>query len=455
MLYEHWSRVAAERRNEIALRDSATGRRWTFGELRAAGEACPVGDAPLVFPQGHTPEFLFALLAAWRTGKIVCPLEPGQPVPAVLSAPASCVHLKTTSGTTGVARFVAFTPEQLAADAENIVATMGLRADWPNLGVISMAHSYGFSNLVLPLLLHGIPLILVPTPLPELVRRAAENETAITLAAVPAMWRAWHEVRAISPNVRLAISAGAPLPVRLEESVFKAIGLKIHNFYGASECGGIAYDDTDAPRTGESCVGALMKNVSLSVAEDGCLEVRSRAVAETYWPQPDANLADGCFHTSDLAEIVSTDRGRSPSAAGGGGVSAEEYSTPDDISRAASRDDSRSFIQVLLRGRAGDQINVAGRKVSPGTIERALSKHPLVVECLVFGVPSRDAERTEEIVAVVVSREREPVLRQFVLESLPAWQVPRHWWFVETVQTNPTGKVSRAKWRERWLARRK
>ena len=50
---------------------------------------------------------------------------------------------------------------------------MGLRPDWPNLGVISLAHSYGFSNLVLPLLLHGIPLILAPSPLPEAVRQAA------------------------------------------------------------------------------------------------------------------------------------------------------------------------------------------------------------------------------------------------------------------------------------------
>ena len=90
---------------------------------------------------------------------------------------------------------------------------MGLRADWPNLGVISLAHSYGFSNLVLPLLLHGIPLILAPAPLPEIIRRAAENEQSITLAAVPAMWRAWHEAGAIPQNVRLAISAGAPLPL--------------------------------------------------------------------------------------------------------------------------------------------------------------------------------------------------------------------------------------------------
>ena len=110
-----------------------------------------------------------------------------------MSRSAKIVHLKPTSATTGGARFVAFTAEQLAADAENIVATMGLRPDWPNLGVISLAHSYGFSNLVLPLLLHGIPLILAPAPLPEIIRRAAETETFLTLPAVPAMWRAWHE----------------------------------------------------------------------------------------------------------------------------------------------------------------------------------------------------------------------------------------------------------------------
>jgi acyl-CoA synthetase (AMP-forming)/AMP-acid ligase II len=109
---------------------------------------------------------------------------------------------------------------------------------------------------------------------------------------------------------------------------------------------------------------------------------------------------------------------------------------------------------VRLRGRAGDQINVAGRKVSPETIERVLLKHPQVSECVVFGVPSRDAERTEEIVAVVVSREGEGALREFVLESLPAWQTPRHWWFVEAVRANARGKVSRTEWRAEFLRTR-
>lgn len=438
MLYEQWCQIATERRDTLALRDLASGRRWTFGELHAAGEAwngAPGSDpacsedmnAPcrrpafqseggLAHPQGNCPEFVIGLLAAWRDGTIVCPLEPDQAPPQVSLPPRSCVHLKLTSATTGVPRLVAFTGKQLAADAENIVATMGLRPDWPNLGVISLAHSYGFSNLVLPLLLHGIPLLLVPAPLPEAVRRAAEGESAITLAAVPALWRAWHEAKAIPPNVRLAISAGAPLPASLEHDVFAAHGLKIHNFYGSTECGGIAYDATDTPRADDACVGAPMRNVDLSLNEDGCLVVRSRAVGETYWPQPEDTLRAGRFQTSDLAELN------------------------DGV--------------VHLRGRASDQINVAGRKVSPTAIEKALMEHPALSACLVFGAPGRDGDRADLIVACVVAASpvSSETLRQFMLERVPAWQMPRDWWFVDSLATNRLGKTSRVAWCRRYLA---
>jgi acyl-CoA synthetase (AMP-forming)/AMP-acid ligase II len=305
----------------------------------------------------------------------------------------------------------------LAADAGNIVATMGLRPDWPNLGVISLAHSYGFSNLVLPLLLHGIPLILAGAPLPEIVLRASESEKSITLAAVPALWRTWQDANAIPRNVRLAISAGAPLPVSLEQNVFATRGLKIHNFYGSSECGGIAYDAAASPRLDDSCVGAPMRNVNLTIAENGCLEVRSTAVGQTYWPDASSRLSEGVFRTNDLAEIS------------------------DGL--------------VYFRGRAGDQINVAGRKVSPESIEKVLSTHPGVRECVVFGVPSSDTKRGETIVACVsaTTQVAGDTLKQFLLSQLPAWQVPREWWLVESIFTNPRGKLSRAEWRKRYLER--
>jgi len=257
-------------------------------------------------------------------------------------------------------------------------------------------------------------LILAPAPLPETIRRAASQEPAITLPGVPALWRAWHEADGIPPQVRLAISAGAPLPLNLEQSVFAAGGLKIHNFYGASECGGIAYDATPVPRTDASLAGAPMPGVQVSLNEDCCLTVHGAAVGQTYWPCESPMLRAGRFQSSDLAELKD------------------------------------GF--VFLRGRSTDQINVAGRKVSPETIERALLQHPLVRECLVFGAPSHDSGRTETIVAVVAAGAAEAELKKFLLESLPSWQMPRRWHFVDSLPAGPRGKISRADCRARFSA---
>jgi acyl-CoA synthetase (AMP-forming)/AMP-acid ligase II len=290
---------------------------------------------------------------------------------------------------------------------------MGLRPEWPNLSVISLAHSYGFSNLILPLLLHGIPLLLAPSPLPEAVRLTAGLASLITLPAVPALWRAWHEAGAIPPNVRLAISAGAPLPLPLEQEIFARTGIKIHNFYGSTECGGIAYDAGNLPRSDPSSVGSPLKNVRLSINADGCLVVRGDAVGQGYWPAPGPALARRRYVTADLAEF---------------------------------RDGL-----VHLRGRATDLINVAGRKVSPESIERQLLEHPRVKDCLILGAPASDAGRGDQIVACVVSESEVAAddLKSFLLDKLPAWQIPRDWRFVDSLAPNARGKLSRSEWRAR------
>ncbi|HVV00281.1 MAG TPA: hypothetical protein VHH88_02895, partial [Verrucomicrobiae bacterium] len=44
-------------------------------------------------------------------------------------------------------------------------------------------------------------------------------------------------------------------------------------------------------------------------------------------------------------------------------------------------------------------------------------------------------------------------VKQHVLAQLPAWQVPRDWWLVESLQPSQRGKLSRSDWRKRYLAR--
>lgn len=413
-LYERWRTVADEHRDELALRDLASDVRWTFAELAAHAERGSNEPGPAAFPQGAGAGFILSVLRAWRAGQVVCPLEPDQPRPDVPWPDAPIVHVKTTSATTGRPRLIAFTAEQLAADAANLTRTMGLRPEWPNLAVISSAHSYGFSNFVTPLLLQGIPLILGVAALPEAIRLAARDEAGLTLPGVPALWRMWHEAKAIPSNTRLAISAGAPLPIALETAVYEATGIKIHNFYGSSECGGIAYDATSTPRQEAALAGAPIENVTLAVAEDGCLEVRGHNVAEGYWPEPAPALRGGVFRTCDLGSIRN---GR-----------------------------------VYVTGRAGDVIHVAGRKVAPESIERELLRHPEVREAAVLGVLQPDAHE-ETIAAVVVcdARVTEGALRQFLLERLPAWQVPRLWRIQNESLTNARGKIARAQWRRAFV----
>jgi len=194
--------------------------------------------------------------------------------------------------------------------------------------------------------------------------------------------------------------------------------VKIHNFYGSTECGGIAYDATETPRMDETSVGRPLKNVQVEIGKNGALCVHSRAVGETYWPAPEPTLGGGVFQTCDLAEIT-------------GG-------------------------EVFLRGRTDDHINVAGRKVSPTIIEQALREHESVAECVVFGVPSGNIDRMDLIVACVAADQprSKDELKQFLLRKLPDWQVPREWWFVETISTNGVGRPSRAQWRRNFMESR-
>ena len=419
MLYDRWLEVADAFRGETALLEVASGRRWTFGELRSIVEAAEPPSDPAVVAEGRSADFILAVLKGWRFRLPVCPVEHGQSPSCGFAVPPGVAHMKSTSATGGKERWVAFTGAQLKADADNIVATMGLRRDMPNVGVISLAHSYGFSSLVTPLLLHGIPLYLAPSPMPESMRAIASLAPAVTLPAVPALWRTWLQVGAIPANARLAISAGAALPLRVEHEVFERFGLKIHNFYGSTECGGIAYDATAVPRSNPELAGSPMRNVRLSLTDSGCLRVEGTAVGERYWPDPGENLSGGTFITSDLCDL-----------------------------------DGDS---VLIRGRADDMINVAGRKASPFVIESHLARHPAVKDCLVFGVPSREPGRGEDVVACVViegGSDEEQGLRDFLLGLVPPWQMPRDWLFVDSIPINQRGKTPRAEWRERVLASR-
>ena len=317
--------------------------------------------------------------------------------------------LKLTSGTTSLPRAIRFRASQLLADGENICATMGITPEDTNFGVIPMSHSYGFSNLITPLLAFGVPLAVSEDRIPRAILEGLAKTGATVFPATPVLFQKLGDMDKTPklPNLRLCLSAGAPLLRAGAEPFTAKFGLKIHTFYGASECGGIAYDAGEALTYEDGCVGTPMRGVEIThtSAESGAITVRSAAVGDGYFPESDeASLGQGRFVPGDL--IQKTARG------------------------------------LLVTGRVSEIINVAGRKLNPLEVEARLAEFPGVKQAVVFGV--RSELRGEEPVACVAGQtiEREALMRH-CHERLSSWQIPRDLWIVDEIPSGERGKISR------------
>ena len=394
MLLPRWHQTLHRHGDSIAIHHRGGSIR--FAEIDAALARLPRATAPVV-ATGSALDIVLATLRAWRDGQPLIPVErPDAALPDLSaftthhSAP-EIAHIKLTPGNDGRPRGVWFTATQIAADADRIVAAMGLNHRTPNLATLSLTHSYGFSSIILPLLLHGVPLQCVEVPFPAAITAAWQGHESVVLPAVPSMWRAWHRSGILrDAPIALALSAGAPLALELETAIWEQHQLKLHNFYGCSECGAISFDASPTPRQSAADLGTPLPGVIVEIDSAGRFLVHSDAVATGYdQPRDGEMLGDSRFLTSDHGSIES---GR-----------------------------------LIMATRGGDHINVAGRKLGPGRIEAALVATGHVSRVRVFGMPSSDPERVEEVAAIVPPGTDSAALRQAAMATLATWEIPRHW----------------------------
>src|SRR2546430_15374713 len=280
--------------------------------------------------------------------------------------------LKLTSGTTAAPRAIRFGSQQLLADCNQICDSMGISDADLNFGVIPISHSYGFSNLLMPLIVRGVPMVVSRDPTPRAVLADLVRTSASVFPGMPLFYQAFCEIENVPalPRLRLCISAGAPLPISVARKVRGKFGLPIHSFCWASECGGICYD-RDATNDIEGFVGQPMKDVDLELVDPNApssqIRVRSAAVGDVYFPEPDKEKL-------------------------GGGVF-----VPDDLL-------TRVGSGFKIVGRISDVINVAGKKVNPAEVEAQLLRFAGVRQAVVFGRPaSAGALRNEEVAACVAA----------------------------------------------------
>ena len=200
--------------------------------------------------------------------------------------------LKLTSGSTGFPKAILTAESHLIADGERIIEAMGIAGRDTQLAVIPLSHSYGFGNLVMPLLLQGTAMVLRDSFVPSqvLARRSRTFSLACSRACrtCSTTWRRTPPPDDWPSCLQLLISAGARLDTQTAQAFHDRFGIKIHSFYGASETGGIAYDASDALMA-DGQVGTAMPGVTISLRPDdeaaagsGRMFVRSDSVATGY-----------------------------------------------------------------------------------------------------------------------------------------------------------------------------
>ena len=321
--------------------------------------------------------------------------------------------LKLTSGTTAAPRAIRFRSHQLLADCNQICGTMDISDNDLNFGVIPVSHSYGFSNLLTPLMARGVPMVVSRDRTPRAVLADLARTGATVFPATPVFYQAFCDMNDVLPlpKLRLCISAGAPLSSAVAKSFFGKFKQPIHSFYGASECGGICYDRSGI--TFQDClVGQPMQGVEVELIDPtesaSQVRVRSTSVSDGYFPEPDEQkLGNGVF-------------------------------VPDDL---LARHDSA----LKIVGRVSDVINVAGKKVNPAEVEAHLLCFKGVRQAVVFGRPAGAGLRNEEVAACVLASPpvSESELLRFCRTGLSGWQVPKRVFIVDMIPTNERGKISR------------
>ncbi|MBX7157034.1 MAG: acyl--CoA ligase [Verrucomicrobiae bacterium] len=286
----------------------------------------------------------------------------------------SCL-IKLTSGTSGKVKKVYCSTQNMVADGQQIISTMKIKSSDINLGLIPFGHSYGLGNLIMPLILQGTPIVSAPTFLPAQIPQWIKQFQVTIFPSVPTIFQLLNElpsVRSLKP-LRLVVSAGARLSCDVAQHFFKKFELKLHNFYGSSETGGICYDKTGLATLSGRSVGKPLDRVKVKIMPLERIQVKSRAVFNRV------------FLLHDLGRW-------------------------------------NRWGELELLGRQQPLVNVGGKKINPQEIELLLRAEKNISEILTM--PYQDKAR-EFFVVIVEGSCNEKEIWRFLYQKLPLWKMPK------------------------------
>lgn len=355
--------------------------------------------------QGELPHLSHILVpgeeapaGALSLDEIACRPEIGRVEPALLEArrykAAEVSLINSTTGSTGLPKFAAYTAaarllygrgyvETLGLTGEDVLAALSPAAGGPNIPVYFAAPQVGAKTVFLR---HFEP---------EAAFEWIQQERVTVVCEVPAqlamMVRYPYRERHDLSSVRFWLSVGAPLAPNLAREAEEKLGGIVLNTYGAVDWGGVVFTSpSDSPEVRYTTVGKPRVGTQLRLVDE-----EGRLVAP-----------------GQAGEL----QGRGPSCCSG------YYGNPEATARAWTSDgwlslgdlgrwDERGNLIVL--GRKDELIICGGQNIQPAEIEDHLSAHPKVKQVAVIGMP--DPVMGQKVCAYVVPRSDDrPTLEEIV-----------------------------------------
>ncbi len=442
------------------------GGALTFGELdRRAGAFAETLAARGVKPGdrialtiGNRWTFAVALLAGWKLGAVVAPLDvllkPEERAdivadlsPAVLidetrelarrseppdpsgAAPDAALILYT-SGSTGRPKGALLSHGALELAIESWAGpVMALTPEDVVLATLPLAHSFGLNGALLAPLLVGATVALVERFAPDRVIEVIRRHRVTVFPGVATMFRRLLDAPELAAadfgSVRIAVSGAAPCPWELAERWRGRTGIRIVRGYGMTELfRPISYQAANPIESPDS-IGWPVPGVEIRIVDDtgrgvpagepGELWIRSPSAMDAYVNAPDETrdvLVEGWFRTGDLATV-----------------------------------DTDGLVTIV--GRKRERILRGGYSVFPPEVEAALLTHPAVAEAAVLGMPH--PELGEDVAAFVTLRPGASATPDDLVahcrDRLAAFKYPRRLTVLDSLPKGATGKILKSQLR--------
>lgn len=256
--------------------------------------------------------------------------------------------------------------------------------------------------------------------------KISERYGATILGGVPTVFTALLDVpleNADLSKARLAITGGSSSPNSMIERFKQKTGLKVHDVFGMTECGGLA---AIAPAAAEPALGSVgFRLPYTSVALRKLL--------------PDGTLGARCA-TDELGVLTIAGPSVSP---GYKGIVADD-TIREGVLSSGDLAYSDEMKRLFIVGRTKDLIIRSGHNIDPRTIEEAVTRHPAVSLAAAVGQPDRYAGELPVCYVSLKPGMTATVdeLRAFaepLIPERPAW--PKRYHLVTTIPVTGVGKI--------------